>query len=230
MLTLFGRSALVLCVLGCSGGPDITPGTKADGYCGTKTPGLLAAAGKPTNPVAPLTEEPVAGSSCNAVERSYPIASATHVEVCSSVDYGTNPPSSGHHYPLFPQYGVYDNAIPRGFWVHSLEHGGVVFTYSCKDCAMEVDAATSLIASIGPAPICCSAAGCASTVSNQIVMTPDAGIPTRWAASSWGFTLTADCFEPEIFQNFVVSQRDNGSPELICDNTFATDVTQPASK
>ena len=241
-----GRSALIASALGalaCSGAGEASIDGWSDGqfaraarrvipalgqgYCHELTQALIAAAGDPTDPVAPLTEQAIDGSACNAVERSYPLADSTHVPVCSDVEYATNPPSSGHHYALFPKYQVYDDAIPRGFWVHALEHGGVVFTYSCTDCGDEVSQAKTLIAATKPAAACCSAAGCASTETNQLLMTPDPGIPTRWAASSWGFTLTADCFEPSVFGDFLAAHRDNGAPELICENTYATDVTFP---
>jgi len=230
MRAWFGGSALIastLLALACSGTSEVTPAARRLGYCRDQTPGLLAAAGEPTDPVAPLTEQAIDGSACNALERSYPLEDPSHVPVCSAVEYGTNPPSSGHHYPLFPEYGVYADAIPRGFWVHSMEHGGVVFTYSCTDCADEVSQAGALVAETEPAAACCTAAGCASAETNQLLLTPDPGLSTRWAASSWGFTLTADCFEPTIFRDFASAHRDNGAPEKICENTYATDVTRP---
>lgn len=211
----------------CSGRDELIPAARELGYCGDLTPGLIAAAGEPTEPVAPLTEQVLDGSACNAVERSYPLADASHVPVCSAVEYGTNPPSSGHHYPVYPEFRVYDDPIPRGFWVHAIEHGGVVFTYSRTNCDDdEVNQARALMAETEPAAACCTAAGCASTVTNQLLLTPDPGLSTRWAASSWGFTLTADCFEPAIFRAFLSTHRDNGAPEVICENTYATDVSR----
>jgi hypothetical protein len=56
---------------------------------------------------------------------------------------------------------------------------------------------------------------------------PDPGLSTPWAASSWGFTLTADCFEPSVFRSFVAAHRDTGvTPELICSDALATDVSR----
>jgi len=59
-----------------------------------------------------------------------------------------------------------------------------------------------------------------------MLLTPDPGIPTRWAASAWGYSLTADCFEPEVFKSFAEEYRGLG-PEQICANTYALDVSQP---
>ena len=232
-----GRWLLLFSALGglACGSPDPVPAPaapKADppeknGYCRDKTPALLAAAGEPAEPATPLTEQAIDGSACNAVERSYELTDSTHVMPCTPVEYSSNPPSSGHHYGNWPRYGVYQYAIPRGFWVHPMEHGGVVFTYSCTDCGDEVQAATALVTDTAPAPSCCDASGCPDTATNQLILTPDPGIPTRWAAASWGFTLTADCFEPDVFAGFVAAHRDSGkAPELVCYNTL-NDVTQP---
>jgi hypothetical protein len=40
--------------------------------------------------------------------------------------YVANPPASGPHYPVWAGWGVHDNVIERGQWVHNLEHGGIV--------------------------------------------------------------------------------------------------------
>jgi hypothetical protein len=240
MLQPLGRGALAflpIFLAACSGkGNDATPSAAdQNGYCRDKTPGLIAEAGDPEDPAPPLTEDAVEGSACNAVERTFQTGSIVHVTPCDPLTLHTNPPAWGDHYSLFPKFGAYDYAIPRGFYVHSLEHGAVVFTYSCTDCRDEVDAVKSLIAENAPDPSCCSAGGCSTEVTNQLSLTPDPGIPSRWAASSWGATLTADCFEHDVFQNFIDAHRDSGvAPENanavgggICANTYATDVTKP---
>ncbi len=240
MLQPLGRGALAflpIFLAACTGKGNDAPPAAADhdGYCRDKTPGLIADAGDPEDPAAPLSEEAVAGSACNAVERTFQPGSITHLVPCAPVTVHTNPPAWGDHYSIFPRFGGYDYAIPRGFYVHSLEHGGIVFTYSCTDCSEEVDAVKSLIAENAPDPSCCSATGCSPEATNQLSLTPDPGIPSRWAASSWGATLTADCFEHDVFQNFLDAHRDSSvAPENatavgagICANTYATDVTRP---
>jgi hypothetical protein len=240
MLQPLGRVALAFLpvfLAACSGQDSRATQSAQDpnGYCREVTPDLIAAAGDPEEPDAPLTETPVEGSACNAVERTFQAGSIVHLTPCTPVTVHTNPPAWGDHYTLFPRFGVYDYAIPRGFYVHSLEHGGIVFTYSCTDCGDEVGAAKALIAENGPDPSCCTAAGCSSDVTSQLSLTPDPGIPSRWAASSWGATLTADCFEHDVFQNFIDAHRDSTvAPENahvygagICANTYAADVTKP---
>src|SRR6202042_881476 len=79
---------------------------------------------------------------CNAVEQEQAIEGFDHVAVCSYVVYGTKPPSSGDHYPIWAAYKTYAAPIPEGFFVHNLEHGTIVLTYNCPSgCAADVAAA-----------------------------------------------------------------------------------------
>jgi hypothetical protein len=67
------------------------------------------------------------------VGRSVPIEGQNHVEEGSVISYQNQPPASGPHYPRTAPYGVSDQAILPGFWVHNLEHGGIVVLYNCSD-------------------------------------------------------------------------------------------------
>ncbi|HEX5414056.1 MAG TPA: DUF3105 domain-containing protein [Chloroflexota bacterium] len=55
----------------------------------------------------------------------------THVAEGSAITYQHNPPSSGSHYPSPKEWGVYDQPVAPGFFVHNLEHGGVDVLYDC---------------------------------------------------------------------------------------------------
>jgi hypothetical protein len=137
------------------------------------------------------------GGSCEAVEQEQELAAGIHVEACSDVTYATNPPSSGSHYPIWADYGVYDFALPRGYWVHNLEHGSVVVTYNCQGCGAEVAAAKAWLAGLEPDATCASGPP-------RVLLLPDPKLDVRWAASSWGFTLRSDCFDAEAFSDFYV--------------------------
>ena len=54
-----------------------------------------------------------------------------HVAIGTPVTYQHNPPASGTHFPQAQPYGVYDAPVLEGFWVHNLEHGGVVLLFAC---------------------------------------------------------------------------------------------------
>jgi hypothetical protein len=144
---------------------------------------------------------------CQATAASHPIEGATHMPICSPLSYGTNPPSSGNHYSVWAAYKTYDRPFSRGFWVHSLEHGAVVITYNCPEgCADEVAAVQAFID--------CLPADCGDSV-RRMILTPDPDLDVRFAASAWGHTLRANCFDRDAFSKFFTEHYDH-APESIC--------------
>jgi hypothetical protein len=139
------------------------------------------------------------GSACDVELALQVLAPGVHVAVCSEIQYATNPPSSGQHYPTWADFGVYDFPLPRGFWMHNLEHGAVVVTYNCPEgCADEVAAATDWHAQLNPDENCPAGAP-------RVLLVPDPELDVRWAASSWGYTLRADCFDAVAFSDFTIA-------------------------
>ncbi|MGH7439919.1 MAG: DUF3105 domain-containing protein, partial [Polyangiaceae bacterium] len=161
---------------------------------------------------------------CGAIVQQQGIEGANHVAVCTTIDYGTNPPSSGDHYPIWASYKTYASPIPEGFWVHCLEHGAIVLTYNCAvgagdagdatECAAEVQAAQQMIDSLPADPACVQLA---EGVSRRVVMTPDPKLDVRFAASAWGWTLRASCFDAAAFQDFAMAHYAMGS-EALCND------------
>jgi hypothetical protein len=77
----------------------------------------------------PLT---AAATAAGCVYRAFPSEGRDHVtKTLTAADYKTNPPTSGAHNPNPAQDGVYaagnEPAIEN--WVHTLEHGRVLFQY-----------------------------------------------------------------------------------------------------
>jgi hypothetical protein len=148
------------------------------------------------------------------VVQQHPIEGIAHLPVCSVADYGTSPPSSGHHYPYWASYAVYDQPVPEGYWVHDLEHGAIVISYNCgaAGCASDVAAAVQMMSAFPVDPICTAAA---EGVLHRLLMTPDPKLDVRFAASAWGWTLRANCFDPAAFLDFAKAHYGNG-PEALC--------------
>lgn len=166
----------------------------------------------------PVDESEPAGD-CGAVVRSYTGATAGHVDACSEIEYSTSPPVFGDHYPLWAAYQTYDFPVPLGYLVHDLEHGAVDIFYDCPDgCADEVAAAQAMIDALPDDPRCNSA------VRVQVVLVPRPGLGSRWAASSWGYSLSADCFDVQAFEQFYADHHGKG-PEDTCSQgiPFASD-------
>jgi Protein of unknown function (DUF3105) len=69
-----------------------------------------------------------AAKKAGCVLRNPPIEGRTHVT--SPVKYHTNPPTSGNHYPIPEQDGVYTQQPPLTHLVHTLEHGRIEIQYT----------------------------------------------------------------------------------------------------
>jgi hypothetical protein len=189
--------------VGCSSSDDGSGGTGATGGAGGSGPsdaGACAGAGGSAIDATPP-------GTCEPVVAEHPSEGANHMPVCSPLTFGTNPPSSGNHYGIWAAYQTYNRAIARGFWVHSLEHGAVVITYNCPGgCPSEVAEVQAYIDSLP--------SDCGST-SRRIILTPDPELDVRFAASAWGFTLRANCFDRGAFAAFQDAHYGHG-PESIC--------------
>ncbi len=147
------------------------------------------------------------GPSCAVVVAAHPIEGNLHMPLCSPLAYGTNPPSSGDHYPIWASYRTYTKPFLPGFFVHSLEHGTVVISYNCQDgCPADVARIQAFIDALP--------ADCAGPP-RRIILLPNPQLDVRFAASAWGFTLKADCFDQAEFAAFVAAHY-NHAPEDIC--------------
>lgn len=159
---------------------------------------------------------------CAAVTEQHPIEGAAHVPECSEVTYGTNPPSSGSHYGVWAAFQSYTFPVPRGYLVHDLEHGAVVFHYNCPDgCDDEIADAQAMIGLL-PDDSRCTPLG----LRRRVILTPDPLLDVRWAASAWGFTLRAECFSGPEFRAFYL-ERGRKGPEDLCNQGDDFDNAPP---
>lgn len=189
---IFSALAALSFVAGCSGDPDPQP------------------------PLEPVDERGPTGA-CKAVERSYEGATAEHHAPCTTLVYSTSPPVFGDHYPEWAAYTTYDFPLSLGFLVHDLEHGAVVIFYDCPEgCAGEVASAQAFIDALPADP------RCSADVRVQVILVPRPGLGSRWAASAWGHSLNADCFDEEAFGGFYTRHHAR-APENLCNQgTFFT--------
>jgi len=138
----------------------------------------------------------------------HPDEGANHQVSCSSVCYGTMPPSSGNHYGTWPVYKTYGQPVPWGFLMHGMEHGAVVVTYNCPcGCADELVAAQAWIDGLFPDAKCAARP--------RIVLAPDPTLDVRWAAAAWTWTLRAQTFDRLAFDDFFNDHYDQAG-ESIC--------------
>ena len=55
---------------------------------------------------------------------------ASHVNEGQTVSYSTTPPTSGAHWPVWADCGIYDTELPDERIVHNMEHGHVVISHN----------------------------------------------------------------------------------------------------
>jgi hypothetical protein len=164
------------------------------------------------------TDTPV--PTCNGTITMPMNEGAAHVTDFSPVTYIANPPTSGTHYDGWARWDrVYADAVPQGFWVHNLEHGGIVFLYSCTDCQPEVDQLAAVMASMPPDE------DCVAPITRRALVTPDPLIAVRIAAVAWDVSYTAGCVnEPEL-RAFAAAHSGFGpEPQQCQEGQFPTSV------
>jgi hypothetical protein len=145
------------------------------------------------------------------VTQAYAVHSAQHVPDCSALPEWTSPPCGGDHYPTWAAFQTFDFTLPHGFVIHSMEHGAIVLFYNCpQGCADEVSQAQAFIDGLPVDPFCAGTAA-----DRRVVMLPDPSIGARWAASAWGFTLRASCFDAAAMTAFYNEHYAHG-PEDMC--------------
>jgi len=139
-----------------------------------------------------------------------PVVASPHVPACSPVTYETNPPTSGPHYPYWAAFKWYDAPVPRGFWVHSMEHGAVVITYRCDDgCDAELAMLAAFLDARPADPLC------SPPLKARFIVTPDPDLDVRFAASAWGALLRADCLDLDALGAFIDAHYAK-APENLC--------------
>ncbi len=147
------------------------------------------------------------GPRCTVLVEQHADEGAQHIPCTSPADYISKPPSSGNHYPVWPDFKTYDQPIRWGHLVHAMEHGGVVVAYNCPDgCADELARAQAFMAAGPPDPQCSTP---------RVILVPDPSLEVRWAAAAWTWTLNADCFDEPTFLKFVADHLGHSS-ESIC--------------
>jgi Protein of unknown function (DUF3105) len=71
-----------------------------------------------------------ADANCTDIE-SHPSEGNKHVDTGTTVNYGTNPPTTGNHWPTdqIAAPGFYAEPVESERLVHNMEHGGIIIWY-----------------------------------------------------------------------------------------------------
>jgi hypothetical protein len=160
------------------------------------------------------------GGNCKPVAQAFAPDPSPHVMEGTAVTYSTNPPSSGPHYPRWARWNMTygkdamgKDVLARSYWVHNLEHGGVVFLFNCPGGCPEVVAQLeALQASLPKDPKCDGL-----TTPTRTLISSDALLPegVQVAAAAWGVTYTATCFDEPTLRTFYM-EHFGRAPENFC--------------
>jgi len=147
------------------------------------------------------------------ITTNIPVSAAIHVPVCTHVDYATNPPSGGNHWPVWAAFSTYDEPIPREMYVHDEEHGAVILLHNCKgDCAEIPGALAEARKTVSGDPLCLMSPG---GPSERVVTTPDPLLDVPIAAAAWGATYRATCIDLPSLTDFAKKHYGHGT-ETTC--------------
>lgn len=132
-------------------------------------------------------------------------AGASHVPMGTPINYEHIPPSSGTHYPQTAQYGVYEEPIVEGLWLHNLEHGAIVVLYNCPEgCPDLVEQLRQAYQTFPPS---------ARFGTVKLVVTPYPKLQTRLAYLAWEYEYLTDTYQRDELFRFYQAHLDKG-PEL----------------
>jgi hypothetical protein len=196
------------------------------GSCGTTIHGMpdvapVDAAGPPRLD-APYTPE----AGCFVKIESPELQPGIHVPIGTDITtWNSNPPSSGDHYPLWAAFQEYSSAVPRGYYVHDLEHGAIDFLYNCAliddagvgnfdagdastPCEALVQGLREAVAAIPTDPLC------DPSIRVRFVLTPDPLIAYPVAAASWGWTYNASCVDLPTLEAFAKAHYGHGTEDF----------------
>lgn len=140
---------------------------------------------------------------CGLYECAPEKLTGNHVTACSDLEPATNPPTSGPHYPVWAKFGIYDQPIPDGFFIHSLEHSAVALLYDCSaaekaglDCDELRSELEAFYADWPQDPLC-------TDVQHRLIVAPNPNLGVPFAAAAWGYYLRGNCFDAERVAEFV---------------------------
>lgn len=147
-----------------------------------------------------------------------PDEGADHSPDETALVWNANPPTSGPHYESWAAWGrTYTAQVKRGYWLHNIEHGGVVLLYNCTACQAEVDRLTAIMEEQPADP------RCEPPVRYRMLVTSDSFLPppVKFAAVAWGVSYTATCLNEAELRAFVTQHYNVTAPDDDCtDGSF----------
>ncbi len=185
---------------------------------------IVVALAKPSfaQPTTINTNSVVNGGCVNQVEMIPQAGIRNHIPEDQEPVYDSNPPVTGEHYARWGRWQIYSDVLRRGFWVHNLEHGGIILLYRPDADPDLIEALLRVYDAIPDDPECGH---------RRALMTPDPLLDAPWAVTSsgpepdpqggdfgFGYYIKGECIENEqALVDFAVEHR-NQAYENVCDH------------
>ena len=134
-------------------------------------------------------------------DTDHEIEGSTHVDTGTQVDYKTDPPTSGNHWPPGEQAdpGFYETPVDEERLVHNLEHGQIVLWYKTSASAGDKEKFEQI----------------AGQDSADIMVVPyDFDGPGVYALTAWGFSQSCDIPSQTVINDFREAHQGKG-PEPV---------------
>jgi hypothetical protein len=116
-------------------------------------------------------------------------------------------PVSGNHWGAWAKWSsVFPKAIKRGFLLHNLEHGGLVFSYRCDDnksadCKAAEGKLLAIAKGLGP----------------RVIVTPDPTQPEMFAIRGWRYGYSSSCLDDASATQFAAAHYRHGREDADAD-------------
>lgn len=209
--TVLAGPGLVACGGDDDGGGSSDDGASTDdgsGGDGSDAGGTEPDAGGTTADGSTPTD--AAPGACLSAPRQEPNEPWVHVPESAGIQYVNEPPASGTHYAVWATWDVVHGELARGYWVHNLEHGGIVLLH--RPDAPD-DVVQALTAAFEAIPVDEECGHRRAIVATDVQLTT----PVAVIAADW--VMDGNCIDQEAQDSilqFVTDHRGNG-PEDLCD-------------
>ena len=140
-------------------------------------------------------------------------SSRNHVLETTTISYTDNPPACGDHYARWAKFQDYTDIVPRGNWVHNLEHGGVVFLYQNDLDPQTIATFRDLYTRIPDDAVC--GAG-----KKRALLSQDPELEFAVAVVAWQWVYKANCVDEIAIMAFVNDHRNHAPEDLCTDGTW----------
>ena len=146
------------------------------------------------------------GTAEKRVGRQLALEPPSHVAEGTPITHGQNPPASGVHFGVTKPWGVYEEAVSEGYWVHNLEHGGIAILYNCPEaCPDLVEKLREVYRTLPPSR---------SFGVVKLLVTPYSNMEHKLAIVAWEWIDEMDAFDRDRLLKFYEAHIDRGPESL----------------